>query len=103
MNVIVILFFFACHHRIQIHTHPTSVEVYRNTELIGFAPQEISYWWVPFQKNTVELRMLGYRDLVLPLRYPFSRLPADLLHFRYDIIFGFTPVTHTVTLQKEVP
>ena len=101
MNFIVILFSFACHHRIRIETTPSSVEMYRNSELIGFTPQEIDYWWSPFRKQTLELRILGYRDLVFPLQYPFSRLPIDILLFRYDIIFGFTPVNHRITLQKE--
>jgi hypothetical protein len=77
-------------------------EIYQNDKFIGMAPQEIAHWWIPFKKDDLEIRMLGHHSFPFRLRYPFHRLPADIVFFRYDIIFGFTPVLHTIILQKEL-
>jgi len=97
----VILFFSGCHHRIIVDSQPVGAQIYRGNERLGTVPQEIEFWWVPFQQEKLEVQLLGYRPFSLYLSYPFSRLPLDILYFRYDIIFGFTPVEHTIILQKE--
>ena len=104
MNVLfhtVFFVFFSCRHRIQIESQPVGAQVYRGQDFVGVVPQEITFWWQPFQEEKVEVRLLGYRPFLIPLSYPFERMPLDILYFRYDILFGFTPVKHTVIMQKE--
>ena len=98
---LVFFVFFACRHRIQIDSQPVGAQIYRGQTLVGVVPQEITFWWQPFQEDKVELRLLGYRSFMMPLSYPIERVPLDILYFRYDILFGFTPVKHTVIMQKE--
>lgn len=96
-----ILFFYACHHRVDIVSVPHGAEVYQNNTFIGVTPMELSHWWVPFQNDELSIHVLGYEQFPFRLVYPFHRLPMDVLCFRYDIIFGFKPVQHTILLQKE--
>jgi len=97
----VFFIFFGCRHRINIDSHPIGTQIYRENEFIGVVPQDIVFWWNPFQEEKLELRLLGYRSFPLSLSYPIGRVPLDILYFRYDILFGFTPVKHTIILQKE--
>ena len=96
-----ILFLYACHHRVEIVSVPHGAEIYQKNTFIGTAPLEISHWWVPFQKDELDIHLIGYKKFPFYLRYPIHRLPLDILFFRYDIMFGFKPVRHTIILQKE--
>ena len=96
-----ILFFSACHHRVEIVSTPQGAEIYRNNEFVGTTPMEMTHWWVPFKKDEVDIRLIGYRTYPFRLAYPFHRLTLDVLMFRYDVILGFAPVRHTIILQKE--
>ena len=96
-----ILFLSACHHRVEILSLPSGAEIYQNNTFVGTTPMEISHWWVPFQKDDLNIHLIGYKKFPFRLRYPFHRLPLDIVFFRYDRMLGFTPVRHTIMLQKE--
>ena len=99
--LIFILFFSACHHRVEILSVPQGAEIYQKNKFIGTTPIEVSNWWYPLQRKELEIHLIGYKKFPFRLTYPFHRVPMDILFFRYDIMFGFTPLRHTIILQKE--
>ena len=90
-----------CHYRIRVLSQPDGAKVYRNDQLIGSTPHEFSLWWIPFKKDVMQVSALGHRTLIMPLAYPFYRLPEDLVQLQFGRVLGFVPNEQRLILIQE--
>ena len=90
-----------CHHRMSIISQPDGAQVVQNGNVVGITPYEFSFWWFPFQSQSLSIKAKGHRTIVIPLEYPFYRLGPDITTFRFGRVFGFKANRHRIILIRE--
>lgn len=94
----------ACAHRVEVHTEPPGATIKVGRKVIGPAPQQVRFLYLPGRPMRVRVEKRGYRPLVFEASETvrLRSFIGDFLTFRYRRMVGLTPrATVKVLLIRE--